>query len=199
MTPAIYHRATDRLDLQLATSRDGVHWQFPQRKPFLANGPAGSGSEGAMYAGRGTLSLNKGVWAFPVSCYGKTHNMKYTPTPEEPHVGGIHLARLREDGYMYLEAKDSGECWTQPASFSGAQLLINSWGFTGARVAIEIAEENGDAIPGYSLAECDGLEGDQLWSPMTWRGKSDLSALRGKLIRLRFILNRVRLHAFRFA
>ena len=199
MTPAIFHRSSDRLDLQLAVSRDGVHWQFPQREPFLADGPAGSGTEGAMYAGCGTVSIGKGLWAFPVSCYGKTHNMKFTPTPEQPHIGGIHLARLPEDGYMYLEAEDSGECWTQPASFTGSQLLIHSWGFTGARVAIEIAEENGKAIPGYSLAECDALYGEQLSSPMTWRGKSELGALRGKLIRLRFVLNRVSLYSFQFA
>jgi hypothetical protein len=199
MTPAIFHRSTDRLDLQLAVSRDGVRWQFPQREPFVADGPAGSGTEGAIYAGCGTIPAGKAEWAFPVSCYGRTHNMHFTPTPEHPHIGGIHLARLPEDGYIFLEAKDSGECWTQPVSFTGSRLLIRSWGFTGARVAVEITEQDGKAIPGFSLVECDALYGEQLSSPMTWQGKSDLSALRGKLVRVRFVLNRVSLYSFQFA
>jgi hypothetical protein len=199
MTPAIFHRSSDRLDLQLAVSRDGIRWQFPQREPFVADGPAGSGAEGAIYAGCGTIAPVIGEWAFPVSCYGNTHNMNFTPTPEQPHIGGIHLARLPEDGYIYLEAKDSGECWTQPASFTGSRLVIHSWGFTGARVAIEITEQNGKPIPGYSLPECDALYGEQHSSTMTWQGKSDLSALRGKLLRVRFVLDRVSLYSFRFA
>jgi hypothetical protein len=143
--------------------------------------------------------LGKGTWAFPVVRYHETHNMIYKPTPEDPHSGSLWLAKLREDGYAYLEAKDEGECWTQPATFTGSQLLINAWGLGGARLAIEIAEESGEPVPGFTLAECDFLYGEHLWSPMTWRGKSDLGSLRGKVIRLRFLLNRVRLHAFRFA
>jgi hypothetical protein len=199
MTPAIYHRSSDHLDLQLAVSRDGMRWHFPQREPFLAEGQTGSGFEGAIYAGRGTVSLGNGTWAFPVVRYHETHNMIFKPIPEESHSGGIWLAKLREDGYVFLEAKDEGECWTQSATFTGSQLLINSWGFTGAKVAIEISDESGVPVPGFRLTDCDCLYGEQLWSPMTWRGKTDIGSLRGKVIRLRFSLNRVRLHAFRFA
>jgi hypothetical protein len=125
--------------------------------------------------------------------------MEFKPTPEHPRQGGIWLAMLREDGFVALEAETEGECWTQPATFEGSRLLINQWGLTGARVTIEIADERGKPFPGYALADCDGLSGEHLWSPMTWRGNSDVSAMRGKLIRLRFALNRVRLYAFRFA
>jgi hypothetical protein len=199
MTPAIYHHSSDRVDLQLAVSHDGIRWQFPQREPFITNGEAGSGYEGSMYAGRGTVPLAKGTWAFPVSGYQGTHNMAFHPTPEHPSQGGVWLASLREDGYMAVEAENEGEFWTQPANFTGERLLLNCWGLRGARVRVEIAERDGKPVPGFSLAECDGLAGDQLWSPVTWSGKSDLSALRGRLIRVRFRLNRARLHGFQFA
>lgn len=99
---------------------------------------------------------------------------------------------------MALEAEDEGECWTQPSTFEGAHLTLNCWGETGARVLVELTGENGTPLPGYSLEDCDGLEGEQLWTAMRWHGNADVSSLRGKLIRVRFVLRRVRLHAFRF-
>ena len=199
MTPAIYHRSSDHVDLQFATSRDGIRWQFPQREPFISDGQPGSGYEGAIYAGRGTISIGKGTWAFPVSRYHGTHNTIVEELPVQPAQGSLWLAMLREDGYISLEAKDEGECWTQPAAFTGSRLLINSWGMSGSRVMIELADERGNPFPNFSLADCDGLSGEHLWSPMTWRGNSNVGTLSGKLIRIRFGLHRACLHAFRFS
>ena len=192
MIPAIYHRSSDFVDLRLAVSRDGVRWQFAPGDPFMAVGEPGSGYEGSIYAGCGTVTVGKGMWAFPVARCHNTHNMY-------PRQGNLWLALLREDSFVGLEAESEGECWTQPATFEGSRLLINSWGMTGARVTIEITGEIGKPFPGYSLVDCDGLSGEQLWSPMTWRGNSGVGALQGKLVRLHFKLNRVRLYAFRFA
>ncbi len=199
MIPAIYHRSSDRVDLRLAVSRDGERWHFTHDDPFVPAGEPGSDHVGMIFAGCGTVPLGKGMWAFPVNLYDGTHNMDFQPTAEHPRQGGVWLAMLREDGFLALEAEAEGECWTQPATFEGSRLLINSWGLTGGRVSIEIADEQGKPFPGYALESCDGLAGDQLWSAMTWRGNSDVSGLRGKLIRLRFRLHRVRLYAFRFA
>lgn len=199
MTPAIYHRSADTVDLRLASSHDGLRWQFVQQQPFIANGDAGSGCEGSIYAGRGTVPLGKATWAFPVACYPRTHNMYFHPTPQEPTQGGIRLAMLREDGYMALEAESAGEFWTQPATFTGSRLLINCWGVKGARIKVEISDREGKPFPGFALEDCDGLDGEQLWTPMSWRGATDVSSLRGQLLRVRFDLRRVRLHAFQFA
>jgi hypothetical protein len=199
MTPAIYHRTSDQVDLHLATSHDGVRWQFPQAEPFVANDDPGSGHEGSIYAGRGTVPLGKGTWAFPVACYARTHNMHFHATTERPNQGGVSLGILREDGYMALEAESAGEFWTQPATFTGSRLLVHSWGVTGARVKVEFCEREGKPLPGFTLEDCDGLSGEHLWSPMSWRGKSDVGSLRGQLLRVRFQLNRVRLHGFQFA
>ncbi len=199
MIPAIYHRVTDNVDLRLAVSHDGVRWHFPDREALLPVGEPGSGYEGTVYAGSGTIQIGKDMWAFPVTRYHRTHNMAFRPSAEHPRQGGISLAMLRQDGFVTLEAEAEGECWTQPATFDGARLLINCWGLAGSRVSIEITDADGTPFPGYSLAECDGLGEDHLGSPMTWKGSTDVSSLRGKLVRVRFALTRVRLHAFQFA
>jgi hypothetical protein len=199
MIPAIYHHATDTVDLRLAVSRDGLRWDLLRDTPFIPVGEPGSGYEGTIYAGCGIVPVGKNMWAFPVARNYRTHNMKFEPTPERPRQGSLWLAMLREDGFMALEAENEGECWTQSATFSGSRMLLNSWGLTGSRVLIELADESGKPFPGYSLAECDGLSGEQLWAPMTWRGKTDLRGLQGKLVRIRFALNRIRVHGFQFA
>ena len=199
MIPAIYHRATDHVDLRLAVSHDGVRWHFPDHETFVPVGEAGSGYEGTVYAGRGTVPVGAGQWAFPVSRYRRTHNMGFHPTASEPRQGSLWLAMLREDGFVAVEAETRGELWTQPATFSGGRLLINSWGMTGARVAVEMTDAEGKPFAGHSLEDCDGVRDDALWVPVSWKGQTDVSGMRGKLVRLRFALNRVRLHAFRFA
>ena len=55
------------------------------------------------------------------------------------------------------------------------------------------------APSGRATADCDPITGDNLERTVTWKGESDLSALRGKMVRLRFYMRRARLYALKFA
>ena len=46
------------------------------------------------------------------------------------------------------------------------------------------------ALEGFSFADCDRLSGDELEAVVSWRGQSDLLALRGQKIHLRFRMAR---------
>ena len=50
----------------------------------------------------------------------------------------------------------------------------------------------GRAMPGYGLGEADVLAGDEVSGVVTWRGRSDLSALKGKAVSVRLHLARAR-------
>ena len=52
---SLYHHPSDNLDIQLAVSRDGVHWSRPERKPFIANGPPGSMDDATAYMAPGLV------------------------------------------------------------------------------------------------------------------------------------------------
>lgn len=54
-------------------------------------------------------------------------------------------------------------------------------------------------LPGFGLKDCDPLKGDQLRGMVNWGGKSDLSALKGKTIRLKLKLFRSSLYSLRFS
>ena len=51
------------------------------------------------------------------------------------------------------------------------------------------------AIAGFGLAEADALAGDELAGVATWRGRRDLSALRGKQVAVRLQLVRAKVFA----
>jgi hypothetical protein len=197
MLPAFYHRATDVVDVHLAVSRDGLRWDRPSTEPLIGVGTQGSGLEGSVYAAVGTVPLASGQWAFPIWRSALTHNMVYREYFKHEREGALWLATLREDGFMALEAETEGECWTQQATFQGSRLTVNSWSHLGGRLRVELFAD-GKVVPGFALDDCDGVEGDALWKPVSWKGRTDVSALAGKTMRVRFHLTRCRLHAFRF-
>ena len=55
------------------------------------------------------------------------------------------------------------------------------------------------AVPGYSLADCDPIVTDDIAHAVTWKGKSDLSALRGQPVYLRFEMKHGVLYTFQIA
>jgi hypothetical protein len=63
---------------------------------------------------------------------------------------------------------------------------------------VEVQDQAGQPLPGYSLAECDELFGDTLNRTVTWGNRSNLSALAGKSIRLRIILREADLYSLKF-
>ena len=55
-------------------------------------------------------------------------------------------------------------------------------------VQVEIQDQGGNPIPGFTLAESDVLIGDSLEMVASWQGKTDLSPLVERPIRFRFVM-----------
>ena len=63
---------------------------------------------------------------------------------------------------------------------------------------MEIQDAAGKPIPGYTLAECPEIFGDDLALVVRWRKGGDVRPLAGKPVRLRFVLQDADLYAFQF-
>ena len=63
---------------------------------------------------------------------------------------------------------------------------------------VEIQDENGQPIPGFSLEDCPEYFGDSVHKTIKWNGDPDLSAIAGQTVRIRFELKDADLYAFRF-
>jgi len=112
-----------------------------------------------------------------------------------------HLRRyeLRLDGMASARAGyPGGEMVTRPLIFDGSRLELNYSTSAPGSVRVEVQDEAGRAIPGFALADAPELVGDETERVYGFQGGEDLSALRGKAVRLRFALKDADLFAFRF-
>jgi len=106
---------------------------------------------------------------------------------------------LRTDGFISVNAPyTGGEMVMKPFTFSGKELVINYSTSAGGSVRVEIWGESGEAVAGYSIGDCDRIIGDEIERVVTWKGGSDLRALVGKPIRLRFKMKDADLYSIRF-
>jgi hypothetical protein len=106
---------------------------------------------------------------------------------------------LRIDGFVAARAPLSGgELVTKPIEFSGKTLTINFATSAAGSVRVELQDARGTPLPGHTLDDCDELFGDTLDRAVSWKDTTDLSAVTGQAIRLRFVLRDADLFAFQF-
>jgi hypothetical protein len=92
------------------------------------------------------------------------------------------------DGFVSLRAgSEGGEAVTSPIEFIGDQLFINGKMHDQGRLRVEIQDKSGKPIKGFSLADCEPFNGDELDHPISWK-TGDLKQLEGQPIRLRFVV-----------
>jgi len=103
------------------------------------------------------------------------------------------------DGFISVNAPYSGgELLTKPFKFSGHKLEINFATSAAGGLRVELQDENGKPIPGYTLAESPEIIGDEIGRVASWSGGTDVNKLAGKAIRLRFVMRDADLYSLRF-
>jgi hypothetical protein len=81
---------------------------------------------------------------------------------------------------------------------AGTSLVMNLSTSAAGGVRIEIQDQAGRPIEGFSVKECPEIFGDSLTYVASWNGRSDLSHLSGVPIRLRFVMKDSDLYSIRF-
>jgi hypothetical protein len=111
----------------------------------------------------------------------------------------IRRYTLRIDGFVSVHAPlAGGELITRPVRFAGNQLALNVSTSAAGSVRVEIQDSGGEPLPGFALADCHEVYGDDLERPVAWKGNADLAALAGQPVRLRFAVRDADLYSFRF-
>ncbi len=106
---------------------------------------------------------------------------------------------LRTDGFVSVNAPFAGgEMRTRPIRFSGNELVLNfSTGAAGG-IRIEIQDEEGKPVPGYTLEESESVVGDSIERAVRWKQARDLRALAGRTVRLRFVMKDADIYSLQF-
>ena len=178
------------------TSRDGVRFRR-WNEAFLRPGPLRQGSwvYGDNMLMWGIVETASALGDAPpeLSLYASEHYWQGL---------GAHVRRLtlRIDGFVSLQASArGGELLTKPLVFEGGNLTLNLATSGAGSVQVELQDAAGQPIPGYSLADCPDVFGDELARVVRWRAGGDVRPLTGKTVRLRFVLKDADLYAFQFA
>lgn len=106
---------------------------------------------------------------------------------------------LRLDGFAAIRSPyEGGEMTTRPFLFQGERLLINFATSAAGGIRVEVQDEQGRPLPGYSLGEAVEQIGNEIERTVAWKGGPDLGSLQGKPVRLRFVMRDAFLYAIRF-
>ncbi len=185
------------LEIQIATSRDGIHWNRLDREPYVRLGRTGEPDSGMMYMLIGMIHKADEIWMYYAG-YDYTHgcydlsSMKYT--------GAIFRVVQRLDGFVSIDAGyKGGEFTTKPLLFKGRRLLLNVDTSATGGVRVEIQDEDGRPLNKFNLDDCDEIHANDCHKVVTWNGVSDVSSLAGTPIRLRFSMKKAKLYSFRFS
>ena len=107
---------------------------------------------------------------------------------------------IRMDGFVSAYAPMSGgEIVTKPLRFAGGNLALNFETSGAGSVQVEIQDEAGQPLKGYTLQDCPPIYGDHLQYIVRWaQSGGDLRPLAGKPVRLRFVLKDADLYSLQF-
>ncbi|MEJ5199152.1 MAG: hypothetical protein WHX53_09530 [Anaerolineae bacterium] len=175
-------------DAVFMTSRDGLHWDRRFMEAFIRPGRDWQNwTERNICVAFGMLQTA----ADEISIYWVEHYRH--PTCR------LRRGVVRLDGFASLYAGYAGgEAITRPLIFEGRELILNYATSAPGSVRVEIQDAGGQPIPGYALADCREMYGDQIEQAVAWAGGSDVSALAGRPVRLRFALKDADVYSLRF-
>jgi acetyl esterase/lipase len=173
------------------TSRDGLHWDRTFMEAFVRPGPdPANWTSRAIYLTRGVVQTGP----TEMSVYWYEHG------DHGPKEMRVRRGALRLDGFASVNAPYAGgEMVTKPIVFQGDMLVLNCATSAAGSIRVEIQDETGCPIPGFTLEDSPERYGDEIEGTFTWQSNADLGTLAGKPIRLRFVLKDADLYSLRFA
>ncbi len=114
-------------------------------------------------------------------------------------TAGLRRATLRLDGFASAHAgRPGGSLVTTPMRFSGHRLVLNYATSAAGWLRATFEEPDGRALQGFDASSAPALYGDAIAEVYAWKRGSDISALAGKRVRLRFELEDCDLYSYRF-
>ena len=112
---------------------------------------------------------------------------------------GLFRAVLRRDGFVSADAGLSGgEFVTPPLVFDGNELELNVDCGAGGWLLVELQDEEGRALEGYTLKTCQTITANAIKTRVAWRDRGSRITLAGQTVRLRVVMRSAKLYSLRF-
>ena len=210
---------TDGFDMiQLVMSRDLKTWtRLGNREEFVAPSRIDKGLIGVfdrqqICAPGQPLDMGDELWfyytgfktripMYSLNPDGSKRDPK-TLTPQEradldDGWSAICLGVLRRDGFVSLDAgQKGGYLVTRPFKAKGAGLFLNAEVEEAGSAHVEVLEEDGTGIPGFSRSEAVPLDGKGVSQQAVWQTGAYWGMLKSKTVRLKIYMNKAKLYSF---
>ena len=143
-------------------------------------------------------ALRRGAYLY--QCYvGYDYSHGEYDVAAQRYGGAICRLEQRLDGFISADSAFSGGFLvTKPVTFTGSRLEVNYNASALGTIRVALLDEQGEALPGHGIEDCDVLEGNSTAKTVTWKGKWSLSALADQPVQLRFEMRAAKLFAFQF-
>lgn len=186
-------------ELMLSYSRDGFHWDRPDREAFIpAARKPGVWDRGYVQSVGGICNVvGDELRFYYIGFRGDPSKTSINEGESGMYANGsTGVAVLRRDGFASLEADDiSGSLTTKKVTFNGQYLFVNV-DCPDGELKVEVLDEHFHNIEGYSLEDCKSVKADSTIQIIHWKRNKDLARWRGQKIRFRFVLENGKLYSF---
>ena len=180
------------IDCQLAYSTNGVYFKRALRDAFIGlRQPGEYGS--TINIPSGLVVRDDGIMIY--SCTARQEHA--VAPPRDVRNSAILTYRLRRDGFCYLQPDGGyGRATTRRMVWMGNHLSVNA-AVPDGELRVQITDDRGQPIAGYTFDECQPLHGDELaWAPR-WTSGHMMTELADRPIRIDLQLFNGRLYAIR--
>ena len=206
-----FRKASANLWPQLVFSRDGIDYDRRYREPFIQLGDEGDFDSVNVYAQQpiihdDTIFIYYGGQNWRASEQMDHLLNEYGPDDPNGPQGQMGLATVPLDGFVSIDfgQQHYGEVVTKSFVFEGNTLQVNmrtaplGWNTGLPELKVEILAADHTPLPGYKFDEADTLAETGFAQVVSWQGNSDVGALAGKPIKLKFYGKNVKLFAYQF-
>ncbi len=186
------------MDIRTAASRDGIKWEQYDRQPVIRLDIKGGTDGPLLWPVYGMIFHEDEIWVYYIA--NPCQNILAKGLTFQSVMSRVVF---RKDGFTGVEADYTGGEFTTPVlTYGGNELHLNVETSATGLVRVEIQDESGKPVPGFSLDECDRIHTtNSIKRAVSWRkGHSDIGNMIGRSVRLRFELRYgAKLYAFQTA
>jgi len=208
-----YNSSIQTKFLQMAASRDGIHWWRPDRRPTLPNPPLGDYGGGMIWQMHHPIVEDGKMhvyYAGSEGLHGEIFDTRFEPRIE---VGGETVIGANTQTLPFNTAlcratwefdrlwalvpsaggPTFGEAITRPGNPEGSRLAVNLLVRKGGEFRAELLDKFGRPVSGFSAEDCHPITGDYRQTTVSWKGGEKAPA---EAVKIRFVLRRAFLYGY---
>jgi hypothetical protein len=178
------------MDIQFASSRDGLNWSRSIRQPYVRLDMPGGFATKQLYMLAGIAPQKNTLNQYYVGCT-RTHGDGRTSVSINPHLssqkGDPLVLRLeqRMDGFVSIDSSyTGGRLITKSFVLNSKSLKLNIDTSASGMAKAALLDESGMELEQFRLTDCDIIQDNNTQLTVKWNGKHDLSSLNGKTVKL---------------